>query len=102
MLDCEAGQLVGFLQCDLLAGGGTGTGIGHVRQRDAPIREPRHDGRHFAGMQRPQPGVDRSQCLPPLGGQAVTLHLPLGGMDRGDGLACEANGIASMLAGLSE
>ena len=94
MFDSQAFQLVGFFQRYLPASSCPGTGVSHHGQCRSPIGKSRHDGGDAAGMQRPQSGIDGGQCLAAFYRQTSGLQLSLSGMDRDDGPARGANGVA--------
>ena len=99
VLHCQACQFVGFLDGNLLAGGGTCAGIGHLHQCGAPVGEPRDNSGDAASVQRPQSGIGGGQRLPALGGQSGVLQIALGGVDRAHRVPGRTDGIADGLAG---
>ena len=101
VLHCQACQFVGFLDGNLLAGGGTCAGIHNVHQRRTPVGEPCDNRSNPTGVQRPQSGIDSGQCLAALGGQSGVLQVALGDVDRPHRMPRRTDSTAHWLEGFS-
>lgn len=86
MLQCQPSQLARLLRAKLLQCRCSRRRIGHLRQRHPAAGKPRDDGRDAACVLRLQSGINSLHRLPPLDQMGRRWQLPLGGMDRREGL----------------
>ena len=99
MLQCQPGEFVRFLGGKLSTCGDTCAGIRYGRQSSTPIGKSPDNERDGAGMSTSKGGIDRTNDLPARGTLCSGEQLHLGRMDRRDGAAGGANGVAACLAG---
>ena len=100
----EPGEFGSFLSGELVGGGGAGVGIGHLHQSGASAGEFGDDGGDVARVVSRQSSIGRLDGLPSCRPLRCIKDFQLGGMDRRDGSACKAAGVAcgsNMFAGLA-